>query len=132
MKKNILLVDDEKVFHMINSRIIARSGIEGEIQTASNGHEALGLINRYWSGSEAVPDIIFIDLNMPIMDGFEFIRVFKKMDFPHKHKTTLVILTSSVSLKDKQLAKDLGVDHFISKPLSEDDLRRLVLEIDEG
>jgi CheY-like chemotaxis protein len=47
MKKNILLVDDENVFHFINSKVISSTGIDCEIQTASNGQEALAIINKY-------------------------------------------------------------------------------------
>jgi CheY-like chemotaxis protein len=46
MKKNILLVDDENVFHFINSKVISSTGIDCEIQTASNGQEALAIINK--------------------------------------------------------------------------------------
>ena len=127
MKKNILLVDDENVFHFINSKVITSTGIDCEIQTASNGQEALAIINKYLMASTPAPDYIFIDLNMPKMDGFEFIRAFKGMEFHHKEKTTIVILTSSIDPMDIERARKLGVDHFITKPLSEEDIRSIML-----
>jgi CheY-like chemotaxis protein len=62
MKKNILLVDDENVFHFINSKVISSTGIDCEIQTASNGQEALAIINKYLMASTPAPDYIFIGL----------------------------------------------------------------------
>jgi CheY-like chemotaxis protein len=94
MKKSILLIDDEKVFHLINVKVIEYSGLECEVETATSGTQALEIINKYLIGNISVPDVIFIDLNMPVMDGFQFIRAFKSMEFPHKNKVTLVILTS--------------------------------------
>jgi CheY-like chemotaxis protein len=126
MRKNILLVDDEKVFHFVNSKVIALTGIDCEIQTASNGQEALVMINKFMSGSDSSPDYIFIDLNMPVMDGFEFVRVFQRMEFPHKERVTLIILTSSADERDKLKAIELGVSHFISKPLTEEDVSRII------
>jgi CheY-like chemotaxis protein len=64
---------------------------------------------------------------MPTMDGFEFIRAFKGMEFHHREKTTIVILTSSIDPMDIERARKLGVDHFITKPLSEEDIRSIML-----
>lgn len=126
MEKNILLVDNEEIFHFINSKVISLTGLDCDIQTSSNGSEAIEVINKYVTGTISAPDYIFIDLNMPLMDGFEFIRAFQLMKFPHEHKTTLVILTSSVDSKDKERALSLGIKHFVSKPLSEADIRTIL------
>jgi CheY-like chemotaxis protein len=126
MKKRILLIDDEKVFHLINVKVIEHSGVDCEVEIAANGTQAQEIINKYLTGNISIPDVIFIDLNMPVMDGFQFIRAFKSMEFPHKEKVTLVILTSSVDDKDRQRAKELGIDHFLSKPLTEEDFFNII------
>ncbi len=86
MKKNVLLVDDDHIFNYLNERIIQRMGFSDEIHSARNGQEAIDLLNRYLSGSSSLPDIIFLDLNMPVMDGFAFIEAFKRMNMPGKEK----------------------------------------------
>jgi CheY-like chemotaxis protein len=129
MKKNILLVDDEQIFHFINIKVIEQSGIDCDIRTASNGSEALQLINGYLTGTVAAPDIIFLDLNMPVMDGFEFIRVFQQMEIPNKDMVTIVVLTSSMNTEDMKKAMSLGIQRFITKPLTEEDVSKIVFAI---
>ena len=84
MMKRILLVDDDKICNFIAESTLNRLGVAKEVHSALNGQEALDLFNGYFQGDVAVPDIIFLDLNMPIMDGFQFIDAFKKLDFPKK------------------------------------------------
>jgi CheY-like chemotaxis protein len=127
MKKKILLVDDDQVFHFIHIKVIEQSGFDCDIQTASNGSEALKVINEYRSGVVSAPDIIFLDLNMPVMDGFEFIRVFQQMEIPHKEMVTIVILTSSMNSDDMKKAMSLGIQRYITKPLTEEDVSKIVL-----
>lgn len=118
MKKHVLLIDDDEVFHYLNSKIIALSGLDCTIDKALNGSQALDLIYQSIGDDQPLPDYIFVDLDMPVMGGFEFIKVFKGLNHRIKHKTKIIILTSSESAIDKQEALTLGVDHFLSKPLS--------------
>lgn len=126
MKKNFLLVDDDGMFLFLNTKVIELSGIDCMIKTASNGKEAMELVRRDYIDSTLLPDIIFIDLTMPVMNGFEFIKAFKAMDLPGKDKTLLVVVTSSLGEGDKVKVNDLGVNHFITKPLTVEDLIKLV------
>lgn len=123
MKKNILLVDDDQVFNFINQKVLKNMDIADEIHTALNGKEALDLLNGYLSGSRAIPDVIFLDLNMPIMDGFAFLEAFKRLNMPHKSKVSIVIVTSSTDPKDIERAKAFGIDHYLTKPIKEADIR---------
>lgn len=124
MKKNILLVDDDQVFNFLNQRAIQNLGIANEIHTALNGQEALDLLNGYLSGTTAIPDVIFLDLNMPIMDGFAFLEAFKRMNVPYKDKVSIIIVTSSENPEDIKRAKAFGVHHYLTKPVREEDIRR--------
>lgn len=119
-------MDDEQIFHFINIKVIEQSGLDCDIQTASNGNEALKLINGYLTGLVAVPDIIFLDLNMPVMDGFEFIRVFRQMEIPNKDMVTIVVLTSSINTDDMKKVMSLGIQRFITKPLTEEDVTKII------
>lgn len=130
MKKNILLVDDDGVFNLINTKYLERSGHANDIHTASNGEEALNLINDYYSGIQAMPDIILLDLNMPIMDGFSFIEAFQRLQIPRKDSVKIVIVTSSADERDLERAKALGITHYLNKPITEKDIKA-ILELRE-
>lgn len=126
MMKRILLVDDDKICNFIAESTLNRLGVAKEVHSALNGQEALDLFNGYFQGEVAVPDIIFLDLNMPIMDGFQFIDAFKKLDFPKKENILIVILTSSMNPQDIQQAKSLGIDHYMAKPINEEKIMTLL------
>jgi CheY-like chemotaxis protein len=119
---NVLLVDDDAVCNLICRKILQKTGLVSEIDVAMNGEEALNVFNDCFTGTRSQPDIILLDLNMPVMDGFSFIEAFKKMPLVHKSKTRIIILSSSIDPRDMQKAKAMGVDHYLSKPISEEKL----------
>lgn len=98
-------------------------GIADQIHSALNGKEALDLLNGYLSGEKAIPEIIFFDLNMPIMDGFAFLEAFKKLKIPDKSRVSIIIVTSSSDPNDIERAKAMGIDHYLTKPIKESDIR---------
>lgn len=120
--KNILLVDDDDVFNFISKKLLQRTGIASEINTALNGEEALGLLNKYYMGKSALPDVILLDLNMPVMDGFSFLEAYKKISLPWNKNVCIIIVTSSINPADVLKAEKLGVTRYLSKPLSEETL----------
>ena len=126
MKKNILLVDDDKIFNFLSEKTISSLGLANEIHFASNGKEALDMLDQYRQGLLDKPDIIFLDLNMPIMNGYEFIEAFAAMDLPEKHLITIVILTSSADPRDLEMAKELGIKYYFNKPLSKDEIKKMI------
>lgn len=122
-KKSVLLVDDDQVFNLLNQKTLQLLDLATEIYTARNGKEALDLINDYYRGAKTIPEIILLDLNMPIMDGFSFIEAFQKLEVPNKERVLIIIVTSSRDPKDLKRAKELGITSYLSKPLTEQDLR---------
>ncbi len=126
MDKNVLLVDDDSVCNFINEATLNKLGIAKEIHSALNGKEALDLINGYFLGDRSIPDVIFLDLNMPIMDGFQFIEAFKRLEYPKKDKILIVVLTSSANPDDITKVKSLGIDHYMTKPINEEKLMALL------
>lgn len=128
--KNVLLVDDDQIFNFLSTKTLERMGLANEIHVALNGKEALQLLNNYYQGSMSVPDVILLDLNMPIMDGFGFLEAFKRLSLPKMDRIKIVIVSSSQDPRDIQRARELGVEHYLSKPLTEEKLRA-VLEQDQ-
>jgi CheY-like chemotaxis protein len=127
MKESILLVDDEKIFNFISTKVLEGMGISDEIHTATNGNSALELINNYFSGTRSVPRLILIDLNMPVMDGFAFIEAFQRLHIANQERAVLAVLTSSSNQQDKDRAKSLGIKHFLTKPISELEIREVLV-----
>jgi CheY-like chemotaxis protein len=120
--KNVLLVDDDIVFTFLNKKVIASLDFINEIDTAQNGQQAIDLLNKYSKAARRLPDIILLDLNMPIMDGFGFLEAFKDLYLPSKDKMKIIIVTSSIHPEDIQRAKDYGVTSYLTKPLREEGL----------
>ena len=115
----MLLIDDDKICNFITEATLNRLGIAEEIHAVLNGKEALEYINRVLAGDRLLPDIIFLDLNMPLMNGFQFIESFRKLDFPKKDKVKIVVLTSSENPEDIVRVKTMGIDHYLTKPINE-------------
>ena len=123
MKKNVLLVDDDKISNFINSKVLSRLGLVREIHTAINGLDALEHIKDQYK--EGILEVIFVDLNMPVMDGFQFIEAFLKLDDAITSKAKLVIVTSSEAIEDIRRAKQLGIKNYLIKPIQEEDVLRI-------
>lgn len=124
--KNVLLVDDDSIFNLLNTKAIQRTGIPVVIHTAQSGLEAITLINEYFEHSRSLPEIIFLDINMPIMDGFSFIQAFSHLPIPGIREVKIVMVTSSDSPKDKDRARALGISTFLTKPITEVDIRDIL------
>jgi len=88
-----------------------------------NGKEAIDLFNSYYQESRQLPDIVLLDLNMPIMDGFGFLEAFKRLPSPDKENVKIIVVTSSQDPNDISRAKELGIKQYLTKPLMEDTLR---------
>lgn len=116
MKARILLIDNDKQLNKINEKVLLASGLVSELHIASNGRTGLeyliGRVERHYQ----MPDLIILELNLPIMTGFEFMHELNSMEFTGKNKIELVVFTSSSNPMDKQRAISLGVRHYLNKP----------------
>ena len=121
---NFLLVDDDEIFNMLNRKLLEKMGIAKNVRTANNGKEAMLLFQQHYVKNDVTPDFIFLDLNMPVMDGFEFLKQFQKMS-SHGGSTKVVIVSSSCDPRDITRARECGADHYIVKPVSEEKLKKL-------
>jgi CheY-like chemotaxis protein len=113
---NILLVEDDNLDQMEVERTLTRKGILFRLKIAQNGEDALSILNG--SGNDVFsgrPDIMLVDLNMPKMDGFEFLSKLKALEELKDMK--IFVLTTSDEREDKAAAAKLGVSGFITKPL---------------
>jgi CheY-like chemotaxis protein len=126
MKKSVLLVDDSTIDNFINQKVMSSLGLVKEIHTALNGEQALEVFNRYQNGTISIPDVILLDLNMPVMDGYGFIQAFQSLKFPHKENVLIIVLTSSSSSDDMNRVKGLGIKHYLTKPLTQERIQAIL------
>ena len=117
-----MIIDDNELDLMIARNIMARSGFASHILTMASGIEALEYLNNH-TGENKLPEVIFLDINMPGMDGFGYLAAYDNCHKTIKDHCKIVVLTSSAHPKDlKNMMKDPYVVRFISKPLTPDDL----------
>lgn len=113
---NILLVEDDNLDQMEVKRTLERKGILHRLKIAKNGEEALMMLNDKSSEIfDGVPDLVLVDLNMPKMNGFEFLE--KLRSFDDYKDIKVFVLSTSEEKEDKVAAAKLGISGFITKPL---------------
>lgn len=116
MKKRVLLIDNDSQLNKINEKVLLTSNFVGELHIATNGLKAAEYINWRVQKQYPLPDIIILELNLPLMDGFEFMEWFQAADIPGKANVELVVFTASSSPRDKQRALCMGVQYYLNKP----------------
>lgn len=116
--RSVLLVDDDDICNFIMFRTLKIIVSDLEILTAMNGKEAINLMKNLFAMNLKIPSIIFLDINMPVMDGFGFLEAYKNMEGP-KDDIKIVMVTSSSQSSDILRAQAGGVNDFIIKPVDE-------------
>jgi response regulator of citrate/malate metabolism len=124
---SVLIIDDDEITTRLSRQIISKLDFAKEIKICYNGVDALDYIMEYsQANNNTCPELILIDIAMPVMDGFEFIEAFNKLNFINRDKIVSVILTSSSDLKDIRKGKRMGVNDYLIKPLTEGSLSQLL------
>lgn len=125
MLDQILCVDDDPITLMLCKKVISRALFSKEIITLQNGEEAINYFNnlKQISNQESaivLPQLIFLDLNMPVMGGWEFLDYFNDEKFSEFNSIKVVILSSTIDPEDLEKSKQYPmVFDFLSKPISQ-------------
>ncbi len=131
MLETILCVDDDPITLMLCKKVIMKSEFSKNIDTAVNGEDALKYFNNLIAGNDSknnnYPQLIFLDLNMPVMNGWEFLDVFSKDQYlKHFSETKVIVLSSTIDPDDIQKSKQYPmVIEFLSKPITTEILELL-------
>jgi CheY-like chemotaxis protein len=123
--KTALLVDDDYVTNFLNKKILENLGMYARIDTAPHGKAALEMLINYSQSGLPLPDLILLDLNMPVMGGFDFLQEFRQLDLPGIEKVKIIVSSSSDYVSDLQKAKALGVKYYFTKPFNTEELMHL-------
>ncbi|MDN5215363.1 response regulator [Fulvivirgaceae bacterium BMA12] len=124
----VMLVDDNDTDNFISKRIIEITKFAKEVEIKNSGKSALEYLEQNKDNEDKLPNIIFLDINMPIVDGFVFLYEFEKFDQILKDKCKVIILSSSDNKRDiDKIVNNNHVVKFITKPLTESALEEIKL-----
>lgn len=122
-KKVIWVVDDDAIYQIIVNKIIQRSEMFSAISSFKNGKDAIDVLYNSLENNELLPDIILLDINMPIMDGWEFMEEMGLIKSKMSKKIIIYIISSSIAVEDKNKSKTYpGILGYLSKPITTHDL----------
>lgn len=127
---SILLIDDDFATNYLHRIFLQRLQITKSIQVANNGQHALAILFDKDSKPKIMPEIIFLDINMPMMNGWEFLEKYAKIADPSDCK--IIMVTSSANPEDEKKGKDNPyVYQFLTKPLNEKKLKMVIEAINK-
>ena len=122
----VMLIDDNETDNFIHSRIIEITAFAAKIEAKENAMSALEFLKLNQGNPQKLPDIIFLDLNMPTMNGYDFLAAFTRFSETVKAKCKICVLTSSDHETDiTRIKNNPLVSHYFTKPLSAQGLEEL-------
>lgn len=124
----VLLIDDDEISNFLTTSLLKRTSLAQNISICLDGKEAIRLLQKRAEEKAAFPDLILLDINMPDMNGFEFLEAFRALR-TCPHQPVIAILTTSQNYQDIESLKNFPeVEVFLNKPLYEEDLQFLLSE----
>ncbi len=122
----VMLVDDNDTDNFISRRIIEITKFADDVIVKNSGKGALDYLTEHKEDADNLPDIIFLDINMPIVDGFVFLYEYEKFGNIVKDKCRVIILSSSDNKRDiDKIVNNDYVIKFVTKPLTEKTLEEI-------
>jgi CheY-like chemotaxis protein len=122
-----LLVDDDQTTNYLNRKLLERLAISDTVLVAENGQQALNLLTDYCQeATPSCPALLFLDVKMPVMNGFEFLEAYHKLPWAQERNIVIVVLTTSLHPQDVQRVAELPVAGFLSKPLTQEKVNQIL------
>ncbi|MFQ3296784.1 MAG: CheY-like chemotaxis protein [Polaribacter sp.] len=126
-QRMISIIDDDKIYQFMLTRIINDNKLADRIISFSDGEEAIHYLNEHCANAENIPNIIFLDVNMPIMDGWQFMKEYANIKVKIKKKIVIFMLSSSINPIDIQRAQQISeISDYIVKPIKLEEVKRVL------
>jgi len=114
----ILLVDDNQTSTFLHQQLINKLDIAHQVLLARNGQQGLEVMEQHFQTEAVYPELILLDIKMPVMDGFAFFEAFQQMNLDKQSAPQVVVLTTSLAAVDIERAREIGIQYFVNKPLT--------------
>ncbi len=126
--KKILLIDDDTINNFIVINKLKNIGLVENTVSVLNGQEGIDYLQKCILENSDFPELILLDINMPILDGWGFLEEFSKLEKTYQNKTSIYMVSSSVYNEDIERSKKYSsIKMFISKPLVRERLNEIIL-----
>jgi len=128
--KTACIIDDDPIFIYGTKRLMEEVDFCDTVLVFQNGQDAIDGLHKITESGEKLPCVIFLDLNMPVMNGWEFLEDFMKIPNRNREKVVIYIISSSVDPRDLERIKNYEVvNNYILKPISKEDLESALKNI---
>jgi CheY-like chemotaxis protein len=128
VKYNVCLIDDDKVYQFTSKMLLEATQLTSRITTFFNGQEAIDFfMDPENQQIDILPDVIFLDINMPVMNGWNFLESFEKIFYTLPKKIIIYVVSSSVDESDMERSKSfVSVTDYVIKPINKEKYRLLL------
>lgn len=127
--RSIVLVDDNETTSFLNNRLLSRLDVADQVHTFRKAEQAFQFLwgeENAPADPDAVPALVFVDLKMPGMDGFEFLKLYDALPDQSKAKTVMAVLTTSMHAADTARVAQYPDVEYLAKPLTEEKMEKLL------
>lgn len=125
--EHVCIIDDDEIYIFLIKKSLAALDIDSSINSYGNGLDALKGITSLIDQQQPIPEIIFLDINMPVMDGWEFLNAFKEIQAKLPNQIPIYIISSSIAAEDKEKAKRFPeIAGYLSKPVELETLASII------
>ncbi|WP_353131866.1 response regulator [Pseudopedobacter sp.] len=124
--KSVLLIDDNHIDNVINEKVISKAFFAEKVYIQQSCEDGIKLLKELSSNPEQLPEVIFVDIKMPVKTGFDFLVEFQQLPFLSKEDVKIIMLSSSLDPTDhKKITEFNNVSDFYGKPLTEETLKEI-------
>lgn len=125
----VFLVDDDHIVNYLHAELLRHFDPGIQVRTALNGQEGLALLRAHCqTPPPRCPVLVLLDLNMPVLDGFEFLEAYQHLPATERQGVVVFMLTSSVSPRDLERVRRLPVAGFLAKPLTKEMITQVLAD----
>ncbi len=120
-RPNIFVIDDDRIYQFAAKKTIEATGLAEKVMIFSNGEEAIHYLKKNAADGSSIPDIIFLDINMPVMNGWQFLEEYAHLRSDLQKNITIYMVSSSVDEYDIRKSKEFKtVSDYIIKPIQKE------------